>query len=61
MKEIHKKFDITIIHVTHNFDEALQLADRIAIMKEGTISQVGDVDEVFRHPSNGFVARFCWC
>ena len=58
LKEIHKKFDLTIIHVTHNFDEALQLADRIAIMKEGTISQIGDIDEIFRHPTNGFVANF---
>ena len=57
-KRIHKKFDITIIHVTHNFDEALQLADRIAIMKKGTISQFGDIDEVFRHPKDEFVADF---
>jgi len=58
LKEIHEKFDITLIHVTHNFDEALQLADRVAIMKHGTISQVGNVEEVFRHPANGFVADF---
>jgi molybdate/tungstate transport system ATP-binding protein len=58
LKEIHQKFDITIIHVTHNFDEALQLADRVAIMKQGTISQVGNVEEVFRRPANGFVANF---
>ncbi|MCC7560588.1 MAG: ABC transporter ATP-binding protein [Methanobacterium sp.] len=58
LKEIHQKFDITLVHVTHNFDEALQLADRVAIMKEGTISQVGDVDEIFRRPANDFVADF---
>jgi molybdate/tungstate transport system ATP-binding protein len=58
LKEIHQKFDITIIHVTHNFDEALQLADRVAIMKHGTISQVGNVEEIFRRPANGFVADF---
>ena len=57
-KHIHKKFDITIIHVTHNFDEALQLADRVAIMKKGSVSQVGDIDEVFRHPKDEFVADF---
>ncbi len=57
-KRIHKKFNITIIHVTHNFDEALQLADRVAIIKEGTVSQVGDTDEVFRHPKDEFVADF---
>ncbi|AEG17179.1 tungstate ABC transporter ATP-binding protein WtpC [Methanobacterium paludis] len=58
LKEVHRKFDITIIHVTHNFDEALMLADRIAIMKKGTISQVGDSVEIFRHPADKFVAAF---
>jgi len=57
-KKIHKEFNITIIHVTHNFDEALQLADRIAIIKKGTVSQVGSTDEVFRHPKDEFVADF---
>lgn len=58
MKELHQKFNITLIHVTHNFDEALSLADRIAIMKEGKISQVGDTTEIFRHPKDKFVADF---
>ena len=58
LKDIHRNFDITIIHVTHNFDEPLQLAERVAIMKHGTISQVGTVEEVFRKPINGFVADF---
>jgi len=58
LKEIHRKFDITIIHVTHNFDEALMLADRIAIMKNGEISQVGTSTEIFRHPADKFVADF---
>lgn len=58
MKKLHKKFDITLIHVTHNFDEALALADRIAIMKNGRISQVGNSTEIFRHPADKFVADF---
>jgi molybdate/tungstate transport system ATP-binding protein len=58
LKEIHKKFDITLIHVTHNFDEALMLADRIAIMRNGKISQVGTSTEIFRHPADKFVADF---
>lgn len=58
LKEIHKKFDITLVHVTHNFDEALMLADRIAIMRNGEISQVGTSTEIFRHPSDKFVADF---
>ena len=58
MKGINKKFNTTIIHVTHNFDEALALADRIAILRHGEISQVGDSTEIFRHPKDKFVADF---
>jgi molybdate/tungstate transport system ATP-binding protein len=48
----------TIIHVTHDFDEAVSLADRIAIMNQGTIVQSGTPQEVFGNPVNGFVAHF---
>ena len=57
-KGMHKKFDVTIIHVTHNFDEALMLADKIAIMRDGQISQVGTSTQIFRHPADKFVADF---
>ncbi|HTX60982.1 MAG TPA: tungstate ABC transporter ATP-binding protein WtpC [Methanobacterium sp.] len=58
MKDLHEKVDTTFIYVTHNFDEALALADRIAIMKNGNISQVGNTTEIFRRPSDMFVADF---
>lgn len=58
MKKMQRKFAITFIHVTHNFDEALMLADRIAIMKDGKISQVGTSTEIFRQPADKFVADF---
>ena len=48
----------TIIHVTHDFDEAVSLADRIAIMNLGRIVQSGTPQEVFGNPANGFVAHF---
>lgn len=48
----------TIIHVTHDFDEAVSLADRIAIMNQGSIVQSGTPQEVFGNPVNGFVAHF---
>jgi molybdopterin-binding protein len=48
----------TIIHVTHDFDEAVSLADRIAIINEGTVVQSGTPQEVFGNPVNGFVAHF---
>ena len=48
----------TIIHVTHDFDEAVSLADHIAIMQEGKIVQQGTPQDVFGNPANGFVAHF---
>ncbi|HNX44983.1 MAG TPA: ABC transporter ATP-binding protein [Bacteroidales bacterium] len=48
----------TIIHVTHDFDEAVSLADRIAIIDKGSIVQTGTPHEVFSNPVNGFVAHF---
>lgn len=48
----------TIIHVTHDFDEAVSLADHVAIMNQGSIVQSGTPQEVFGNPVNGFVAHF---
>jgi len=48
----------TIIHVTHDFDEAVSLADRIAIIDNGKIVQTGTPHEVFSNPVSGFVAHF---
>ncbi len=48
----------TIIHVTHDFDEAVSLANHIAIMNKGSIVQSGTPNEVFGSPVNGFVAHF---
>ena len=48
----------TLLHVTHDYEEAISLASRVAIMEAGRIVQVGTPDEVFRHPKSEFVARF---
>jgi ABC-type Fe3+/spermidine/putrescine transport system ATPase subunit len=48
----------TVIHVTHEYKEAMALASRVAIMENGTITQVGTPGEVFHHPKSEFVARF---
>ena len=48
----------TIIHVTHDYEEAISLATRIAVLEEGRISQVGSPQEVFQHPKSKFVAQF---
>jgi glycine betaine/proline transport system ATP-binding protein len=48
----------TIIFVTHDFDEAIRLADRIAIMKDGALVQVGTPEELILHPATDYVAEF---
>jgi len=48
----------TIIHVTHDYKEAISLANRIGVLENGTISQVASPDEVFHHPKTEFVANF---
>ncbi len=58
LKAIHKQFNTTTIHITHDFNEALVLADRIAIMRNGEIVQVGKANEVFNKPQDNFVAHF---
>jgi len=59
--EIHKlhiRLQTTIIYVTHDQVEALTMGDRIAVMKDGVISQLGDPIDVYDHPKNKFVAGF---
>ena len=58
IKRIHSQADITAIYVTHDQDEALSLADRMAIMRDGVIIQVGAPREVYCAPANSFVANF---
>ncbi len=53
-----KRRNITIIHVTHDYEEALSLADRVGIMEEGTVVQTDTPEKIFTHPISGFVADF---
>ncbi len=55
---LRKRIDTTFIYVTHDQTEAMTLGDRIVIMKDGYIMQVGTPDEVFDEPANLFVAEF---
>ena len=48
----------TIIFITHDFDEAIKLADRIAIMKDGLIIQIGSPEELVINPSTEYVKEF---
>jgi ABC-type Fe3+/spermidine/putrescine transport system ATPase subunit len=56
--KLQDELGITVLHVTHDFEEAITMGDRIAVIGEGAIQQVGLPDEVFRHPNSVFVARF---
>ncbi|MES0883509.1 ABC transporter ATP-binding protein [Roseibium sp. SCP14] len=58
IKKLHQKVGNTIIFVTHDQVEAMTLADRIVIMKDGHIQQVGTPEDVFHNPVNAFVAQF---
>ena len=58
IKKLHQRVGNTIIFVTHDQVEAMTMADRIVIMKDGHIQQVGTPAEVYHKPANTFVARF---
>jgi len=58
LKQLHHKLGITIVHVTHDFEEAISLGTRIAVIGEGQLKQTGTPDEIFRRPNSEFVARF---
>ncbi|HKF72898.1 MAG TPA: ABC transporter ATP-binding protein [Stellaceae bacterium] len=58
IKRIQKSLGITVIYVTHDQEEALILSNRIAIMHEGEVHQVGTPDAVYEHPSTPYVASF---
>ena len=58
LKLLHQRLKNTIIYVTHDQIEAMTLANRIAIMKDGKIMQLGTPDEIYNHPQNLYVADF---
>jgi len=58
LRRIHDATGVTTIFVTHDQEEALELADRVAILNKGRIEQVGDPVEVSEHPASAFVAGF---
>lgn len=58
IKKLQRRLGITTIYVTHDQEEALAISDRIAVMKDGVIMQVGKPSEIYNHPQNQFVAGF---
>jgi multiple sugar transport system ATP-binding protein len=58
IKELHRTMETTFVYVTHDQAEALTLADRIVLMRDGVVQQVGTPDEIYEKPANTFVASF---
>jgi multiple sugar transport system ATP-binding protein len=58
IKHLHNAMQTTFVYVTHDQAEALTLADRIVVMKDGVIQQIGNPDDVYERPRNMFVASF---
>jgi sulfate transport system ATP-binding protein len=58
LRRFHDELKITSVFVTHDQEEALELADRVVLMNEGRVEQVGTPEEVYHHPANAFVYNF---
>ncbi len=58
IKQLHHSMQTTFVYVTHDQAEALTLADRIVVMKDGVVQQIGTPDEIYEKPTNLFVASF---
>jgi len=58
LRRFHDELKITGVFVTHDQEEALEVADRVVLMNEGRVEQVGTPDEVYHHPANAFVYNF---
>jgi len=58
LRRLHDEMHVTSVFVTHDQEEAMEVADRIVVMNEGRIEQVGAPDEVYDHPATPFVLKF---
>src|SRR5574341_67206 len=58
LRRLHDELEITMIYVTHDHTEAMTLGDRLAVMEQGSVRQVGTPEEIYQRPADAFVAGF---
>jgi putative spermidine/putrescine transport system ATP-binding protein len=58
IRRLHQRLDLTTVYVTHDQEEALSLADRLVVLRDGVVQQVGTPEEVYAEPANRYVAGF---
>jgi spermidine/putrescine transport system ATP-binding protein len=58
LKAVQRRVGITFVYVTHDQEEAFSMSDRVAVMREGVLEQVGTPEQIYQHPATGFVADF---
>lgn len=58
LKKFHGMYKTTILHITHNYEEVFSLADRVALMHDGVILQIGTPESLFERPKTEFIAEF---
>jgi ABC-type Fe3+/spermidine/putrescine transport system ATPase subunit len=58
LRNIHERFKTTFVHISHNFEEVTQVADRVALMNVGSIEQIGTVNEILKYPVSRYAAEF---
>jgi ABC-type Fe3+/spermidine/putrescine transport system ATPase subunit len=58
LKDIHRRLGLTFVFVTHDQEEAMSMSDRVVVMRDGHLEQIGSPVEIYRRPRSPFVARF---
>ena len=58
LAEVHRRLGVTTMHVTHDFEESMVLGDRVAVLHQGCIAQVGTPEQILRQPNSEFMAHF---